>query len=130
MARSMPMVPKLDKFETGLAPPDSVALRLFDDGGEIHTVSISRGQITPLILELTRRASQLPQAQGRAFETLPLTTVGADPAVGPDGRLGISIRLAGGLRLTLALTDEVIAGLQSVLTTLSQMAKPPAASSH
>jgi hypothetical protein len=115
--------PLLARFETAPNPPDSVALHLFGDDATEYTVSIPRSLITRLIFEFVRQSERLP-ALGQKVETFPLTPLGVNAAFGPDGQRGISIRLAGGLRLTLTLTDQAIADFQVELTKLAQTKSP------
>ncbi len=115
MAKAM-SVPNLVQFQAGLSPPDAVALYLRAEDRNAFTVRIKRGQIGPLVTEILARASGLPdEARSRRMETARLVAVGADTVFGPDGGRGTSIHLAGGLQLTLALTDEVIAAVQAEL---------------
>ena len=95
--------PNLIRWQTGTSPPEKIGLMLHADNGATFSVAISRSQLSPLITELAGRAASLPTMTGStpAFETLPMKSIGADAVAGPDGQIGISIRLEGGLRLTL-----------------------------
>src|SRR5260221_9593411 len=94
--------------------PQAVQLYLRAEDRNAFTVRIKRGQIGPLVTEILARASGLPdEARSRRMGAARLVAVGADTVFGPDGGRGTSIHLAGGLQLTLALTDEVIAAVQA-----------------
>lgn len=127
MARSA-LIPTLVRFESGISPPDDVVIRLFLDDGTERTLSIPHVHIPVLILELMRQSGQLPppiQSTAPMPETVvPLPVARADPLWGPDGQRGMAIRLEGGLQITLALTDTVIAGIRSVLDQVAQGPAP------
>ncbi len=109
--------PTLAEYRTGISLPDAVGISLSADDGSSYTVRLRRGQIAPLIVEILGRADGLPpEGNQRQIETACLSAIGAEIVVDADGRPGISFELAGGLRLTLALTNSIINKLQHALT--------------
>jgi hypothetical protein len=121
--------PNLTDFQTGKSPPDAIGLRLTANDNSTYTVRIKRSQIVPLVMKIIGQAETLPPQRGRRIETNPLTPLGVDAVVAPNGHPGISIRLAGGLRLTISLTANVIADLRNKLIQAEQVLKPPPTSS-
>lgn len=120
--------PNLRQWQSAAVPPDRIGVQLHADNGTSYAIAIHRGQLGPFMAELVGRATTLPAPT--QIETVPIQLFGSDAVAGPDGQIGISIRLAGGLRLTLSLTPEAITGLQVTLNQVAPMAKPPSSSSH
>jgi hypothetical protein len=121
--------PTLLEFRTGGSLPDAIGIRLSADDGPSYTVRIRRGQIAPLIVEILGQADRLPpESDQRQIEMASLSAIGA--VVDPDGRPGISIRLAGGLRLTLSLTASAIADLQNKLANARRILRSGSLTSH
>jgi hypothetical protein len=118
-------------FQVGISPPDAIGLRLVTGDGGNLTVRINRAAVGNLIFQMLARASSLPdQPDAPSIETPVLSAIGADIAVGPHGEPGLSIRLAGGLRLTIALNAVALADLQSKLAKLAQVRSSPSGPSH
>ena len=120
--------PTLTEYRTGISLPDAVELRLAADNGTTFAVRIRRGQVAPLIVDILGRADGLPPEENRReFDAASLTAIGAEAVVDSDGRPGISIRLAGELRLTLSLTRSSIVNLQDELAIAMRFLQSPAA---
>jgi len=123
--------PTLSEYRTGISLPDAIGLRLSADDGTSYTLRIRRGQIAPLIVEILGRADRLPSESGGGHLHLAsLSALGAETVVDPDGRPGICILLAGGLRLTLSLTASAIRDLQNKLTIAQKVFEAPRPDSH
>jgi hypothetical protein len=131
MSEVVPNPPNLTGCQVGVSLPDAIGLRLTADNGSTFTVRVNRATVAHLILEMTARVSSLAdQPDAPAIQVPLLSAIGADIAVGPRGEPGLSIRLAGGLRLTLALNAVAIANLQEHLAKLAQVRAPDGGSSH
>jgi hypothetical protein len=123
--------PTLLEFRTGVSLPDAIGIRLSADDGTNYTVRIRRGQIAPLIVEILGQADRLPpESDQRQIEMASLSAIGVDTVVDSDGHPGISIRLAGGLRLTLSLTASAIADLQNKLANAQRILRSGSLTSH
>jgi hypothetical protein len=112
-------VPAFNAIKSSGVSGDAVTVSLAGTDGKTYGLTFPRGLIGPLMVTIVGQLTHLPAESGaRRIETLPLKTIGAQAAAGPHGELGISIRLEGGLRLTLAVTPEVLLVLRSELAKL------------
>ncbi len=123
--------PNLISYQVGMSPPDVIGLRLQTEDGTSFVARVKRGMVGPLVTEMIGRVSALPAEENeQRIETQPLSAIGAQTVVGPQGQPGIAIRLEGGLKLTIALTPAAIADLQTHLARIAQITAQPGGTSH
>jgi hypothetical protein len=123
--------PNLTGFQVGMSPPDAIGVRFMAERGIDLVVRIDRSMVATLILEMFAKAASLPAPPNEpSIMAPPLSALGADIAVGPHGEPGLSIRLAGGLRLTIELNPVALADLQEKVAKLAQVRPSPSGPSH